>query len=233
MGFRFGYLVLGAALLVLGCGPAPRPVDESKGPLRMGVDLETPPYQYRNEKGEIVGTEIDLAKAVAAKMGRPLEFHVVPFENILPQICSGEIDFSIAMISVTPARQRDVEFSIPYETQGCCFLYRTGETVPTMVTGQRLRVGTISATTPDIYLSLHALNPRRYKTGDELVAALGAGRIDAAFYDAVPLQHAAAKSGGKFSVTPLETREKYAIAVRRGLPRLLAACNEAVRERTK
>lgn len=222
--------LLCACMFDMGCSPVSRPEDEGNAPLRLGVDLETPPYQYRNEQGEIVGTEIDMAKAVAAKMDRKLEIHVIPFEEMMPKLHAGELDFGIAMITVTPARRRDVDFSLSYDSQGCCFLYRTGEIVPTMITSLRLRVGTVNATTPDIYLSLHGLNPRRYSTGEELVEALTSNKIDAAFYDAVPLRHAAAKSGGKLSVTPLETRENYAIAVRKGQPRLLAACNDVVRE---
>ena len=230
MSIRLGYLILSALMLVFGCGPASRPVDESSGPLRLGVNLETPPYQYRNEKGEIVGTEIDMAKTIAAKMGRPLDIHVMPFEELIPRLHAGELDLGIAMITVTPARHRDVDFSESYDSQGCCFLYRTGETVPTMITSFQLLVGTVNATTPDIYLSLHNLNPRRFATGEDAIEALETGKIDAVFYDAVPLRHAAANSGGKLSVTPLETRENYAIAVRKGQPRLLAVCNEVVQE---
>ena len=230
MRIRLPYLIFGILALVVGCGPATRPVDENSGPLRLGVNLETPPYQYRNEKGEIVGTEIDMAKAIAAKMGRKLDIHVMPFEDLIPRLHAGELDFGIAMITVTPARHRDVDFSASYDSQGCCFLYRTGETVPTMITSFQLLVGTVNATTPDIYLSLHDLNPRRFVTGEDAIEALKAGKIDAVFYDAVPLRHAAEKSGGKLSVTPLETRENYAIAVRKGQPKLLAVCNEVVEE---
>lgn len=230
MKIRLGYLSLCVLAFAMGCGPEPRPVDEGAGPLRLGVNLETPPYQYRNEKGEIVGTEIDMAKTIAAKMGRPLDIHVMPFEELIPRLHAGELDFGIAMITVTPARRRDVDFSDSYDSQGCCFLYRTGETVPTMITSFRLLVGTVNATTPDIYLSLHDLNPRRFRTGEDAIEALQAGKIDAVFYDAVPLRHAAANSGGKLSVTPLETRENYAIAVRKGQSKLLSVCNEVVQE---
>ena len=219
-----------ACAIGAGCGPGTRPVDEGASPLRLGVNLETPPYQYRNEQGEIVGTEIDMAKAIAAKMGRKLDIHVMPFEELIPRLHAGELDLGIAMITVTSARRRDVDFSDSYDSQGCCFLYRTGATVPTMITSFQLLVGTVNATTPDIYLSLHNLNPRRFRTGEDAIEALETGKIDAVFYDAVPLRHAAAKSGGKLSVTPLETRENYAIAVRKGQPRLLAVCNEVVRE---
>ena len=113
------FALICACMIDMGCQPAARPVDETVGPLRLGVNLETPPYQYRNEKGEIVGTEIDRAKSIAAKMGRPLDIHVMPFEELIPRLHAGELDFGIAMITVTPARRRDVDFSASYDSQGC------------------------------------------------------------------------------------------------------------------
>ena len=105
----------------------PRIADVSR-PLVFVTHPTEPPCSYRNAAGEIVGSDADLARRIAAKMGRKLVMEAVNFSEIIPRLKAGTADFGIATITITEARSRDVDFSAPYATGGTCFLYRKDRT---------------------------------------------------------------------------------------------------------
>ena len=230
------WLLVALVLAGAGCGRKPETAkvvpDDGKRPLVLATTAWNPPYSYRDETtGEIVGQDIDVARAAAVKLGRALEVRPMPFETMLAQVKGGTIDFAAASITVTPGRRKDVDFSHAYATDGSAFLYRAGEEAPTMVRVERMKLGTINGTVSDLYLCYHDLDPVRFDIYDEAVAALQAKRIDTLFYDAAPLRATAAKSGGLLKTTELETRERYAVAVRKDMPELLRAVNAVLEEK--
>ena len=232
-----GWLLAALALAGAGCERKADAVkvvpDDPNRPLVLATTAWNPPYSYRDEKtGEIRGTDIDIARAAAAKLGRKLEVRAMPFEGMLGKVKSGEVDFAAASITITEGRQKDVDFSTSYSCDGSAFLYRAGETVPSMVRAERLKLGTLGSTMSDLYLCYHSLDPVRFDIYEDAVTALERKWIDALFYDAAPLRQTAALSGGRLAVTDLETRENYGIAIRKDLPALLKAVNEVIAERS-
>lgn len=207
--------------------------DDPNRPLVLATTAWNPPYSHRDAKtGEIVGIDIDIARAAAAKLGRKLEVRAMPFEGMLMKVKTGEVDFAAASITITPGRLRDVDFSRSYSCDGSAFLYRVGETVPSMVRAERQKLGTVSSTMSDLYLCYHSLDPVRFDIYEDAVNALERKWIDALFYDAAPLRKTAKQSGGRLAVSELETRENYGIAIRKDLPALLKAVDEVIAERS-
>ena len=193
---------------------------------------QTPPYSYRDEAtGEIVGAEIEIASAAAAKLGRPLEVRIAKFPELLPMVGSGEADLAATGITITEGRRQTADFSEPYTTEGGMFLFRAGETMPTMVRAERMRVATIDASTYDFFLSSHGVDPLRYDTFDAAMEAFRERRVDTVFYDSCTVRLVAEESGGKLAASPLQTRENFGIAVRKGNAALKAALDGAIAER--
>ena len=202
------------------------------GPLILAVMPEIPPYAYIDRKtGEIRGIDIDIVKAAAARLGRPLKIRRVPFSDVVPSVKDGRADFAAAGLTITEGRRRNVDFSIPYATEGTAFLYRTGETVPTMIVAETARVAVVESMVHDFYLTRHGIDPRRYSSLDEALAALMSHEVDMIAYDRPAVKTVADASNGRLSVTPLETRELYGIAVRKDRPDCLAAVNSVIMER--
>ena len=234
-------LAASAVLLAFaGCGKTPGeqssvPVllDDGVRPLVMAVAPELPPYSYLDTNtGAVVGIDIDIVQAAAARIGRKLEIRQMPFAEMLPSVKRGEVDFAASAITITEGRSRDANFSIPYAEEGNAFLYRKGDTVPTMIRAEALRVGVVESMTCDFYLTRHGIDPFRYHTVEDAIADLVAGRLDAVFYDRPALDVAMEQSGDAFAVTPLETRELYGVAVRKDKPEFLDAVNAVIRERS-
>ena len=227
-----------AALFTLagaGCGgrrDAPAAADP-KAPLVLVTTGQTPPYSYRDEAtGEIVGEEIEIARAAAERLGRALEVRIARFPELLPMVGAGEADLAASGITITEGRRQTVDFSEPFVTEGGMFLYRAGETEPTMFRAERMRVATIDASTYDFYLTSHGVDPMRYETFDAAMEAFRQRRADTVFYDSCTARIVAEESGGAIAASPLQTRENFGIAVRKGNAELKAALDAAIAERS-
>ena len=222
-----------------GCGKPPdgqeaasAAPDDGIRPLILAVTPELPPYSFLDPKtGEVVGIDVEIVRAAAARLGRKLEIHQMEFAEMLPTVKSGKADFAASAITITEGRSRDVDFSLPYAEEGNAFLYRKGEPMPTMIRAESLRIGVVKSMTCDFFLTRHGLDPFRYHSVEDAIADLVAGRQDAVFYDRPALIVAAEQSGGTLAVTPLETREHYGVAVRKNRPEFLEAVNAVIRER--
>lgn len=90
---------------------------KEKGKLVMATSADYPPYEWhlmKDGKDEIVGFDVEIAKAIAQEMGVELEVKDLDFDGIIPSIASGQADIGIAGMSTTPEREEAANFSIPY-----------------------------------------------------------------------------------------------------------------------
>lgn len=207
----------------------PRVADATR-PLVLMTFPSVPPFSYKNKAGEIVGTDIDLARRIADRMGRKLVVEGANFNEILPRLKAGTADMGIAAIAITDARRRDVDFSEPYDECGGCFLYRKDGRKPRMSQIATCRVAVESDTVDDLYLCLHGCDPMRFSHVNDALEALEKDEVDAVFFDAMQLKTRAESSGGRLLVTPLETRYIYGVAVDKRRPDVLAAANAVIAE---
>jgi ABC-type amino acid transport substrate-binding protein len=90
---------------------------QKTGVIRVGTDPTWPPYQLRDSAtGQIVGFEVDLANACAAKLGLTIDWRDVAFDNIILSVQNGQLDMGVSGFSVTPERLNQVSFTIPHST---------------------------------------------------------------------------------------------------------------------
>lgn len=223
-----------AALLSAGCSgrdadAPPPPPARTNNVLLLVTTTDTRPYSYcDDETSEIVGLEIDIARAAAAKLGCKLEIRKEKFPNLLTMVSAGEADMAASGITITEGRLQTVDFTVPYATEGGMFLYRAGEEMPTMIRAEKIRIGTMDASTYDFYLTSHGLDPVRYGSYVDAMDDLRAKRLDAMFFDSCAVRIDAENSNGEFAASRLETRENFGIAVRKGDTRLKKALDMVI-----
>src|SRR5262245_4181443 len=100
-------------------------VRAAEPPLRVGMELSYPPFEMRDEKGERKGVSVDLARALAESLGRPLNIQNMPFDGLIPAMKTGKIDLILSSMTATDERARVIDFSDPYLKTGLCLLVGT------------------------------------------------------------------------------------------------------------
>lgn len=95
--------------------------------LKVGIRTDDPPHSYINAQGQLVGYDVDIAKAVASDLGVKLQ--IVPVDELsrISFIQNGKIDLAITSISKTRQRAEQVDFSQTYFWSYQTFLVRKGE----------------------------------------------------------------------------------------------------------
>ena len=123
IGIFAGILILMS--LLTGCGEREKKdllkVVKSRGKIIAGVRYDTKPFGFINEKEEIKGFDVDLCREIAKRIlgdENAIEFQQVTSSNRIFSITSGTVDFSAATMTITPKRQRIIDFSIPYYIAG-------------------------------------------------------------------------------------------------------------------
>lgn len=112
------------------------------GKLVIGTDANYAPNEYKDADGKVVGWEIDLIDAVAAKLGLETEYKASQFDNIIPSIVGNKLDFGLSSFTDTVEREEKVDF-INYYTAGVQWASTKGTEVdPNNACGLKVAVQT-------------------------------------------------------------------------------------------
>ena len=88
------------------------------GELVVGTSGAQPPMTAITKKGEIIGLDADIARAMAAAFRIKIKFKILPFADLLPALEAGQVDMILSSMTITPARNRQVIFVGPYLVSG-------------------------------------------------------------------------------------------------------------------
>nr|WP_314892913.1 amino acid ABC transporter substrate-binding protein [uncultured Campylobacter sp.] len=102
--------LLACALLI--CGANAKTLRE--GTLKVATEGTFSPFSYYNDKNELVGYDVDVARAVAKKLGLKIEFLTAPWDAMLAAFDAGKADAVFNQVSITDERKKKYEYSVPY-----------------------------------------------------------------------------------------------------------------------
>ena len=180
------------------------------GVLEYGTDAAYPPNEFKDADGNPIGWEIELADAVAAKLGLTSNYNIAKFDNIIPGITGAKYDVGISSFFDTLERQQQVDM-VDYYSTGTQWAVRAGETVdPDNACGLQVAVqnGTTQAlddlpvrSQACVDAGQPAIEVLGYDTQDEATAALTLGRADAMTADSPVIQYAVKQSDGKLELS--------------------------------
>ena len=206
--------------------------------LVMATNAAFPPYEYV-EGNEFVGIDVEIAKAIAEKLGMELKIEDVEFGSIIGGVVEGKYDMGMAGMTVTEKRKESVNFSDTYATGIQVIIVKEGSAIkslddifvfdaegnPTALKNTNVKVGVQQDTTGDIYSSDDITNWGlndveedgtvttdrivRYKTGAEAVEALKTDKVDMVIIDNEPAKSFVAANAGQVHI--LEGDNEYAI----------------------
>ena len=216
------------------CGLAAS-IGEARDLLRVGTEPTFAPFEFLDTKTkEFTGVDMDLIRAVGDKAGYDVEILNMGFDALIPAVMTGTIDVIAAGISITPERQKRVDFTAPYYTSGVSMLiqkknagkYKTFDDLKN--TKIAVQIGTTGA---EKAKGIEGAKVSSFNTTSEAFMDLLSGNADAVLLDRPVLgyylknQERAAKA---LTIPPyISDAENFGFAVKKGNAALLEKLNKA------
>ncbi len=236
-----------AGLLLAACGkkeepPTPATVASAPAPAPakvyvVGTDAAYAPFESQNEKGEIVGFDIEVAQAAAKKAGIELKFVNTPWEGIFNALGQGDRDMVVSAVTITAERKGTMDFSEPYFDAQQLIAVKMDSKIAKFADLKKLKVGVQTGTTGDEAVTKlqgkSSPNIKRFEGTPLALKELESGGVDAVVADnGVIIHYVANNPGGKFkTVADKEfVPEQYGIAFKKGNAELQGKINKGLAE---
>ena len=202
------------------------------GKLTMSTNAAFPPYESTDDNGNFVGIDIDVAAAIAEKLGLELQVDDMDFDAALLAAQNGKSDLVMAGVTVTEDRQLVMDFSDSYATGIQSIIVKEDSDIATPDDLADKMIGTQRGTTGYIYCSddFGDEHVTPYDDGLTAVQALVNGQVDAVVIDNAPAKEFVAANPGLKILDTSYAEEDYAIGVAKGNTAMLDAINGALEE---
>lgn len=221
--------------LFAGCSSSgSKGADDNK--LIIGIDDKFAPMGFRDEKNEIVGFDIDYARAAAEKMGMEVEFQPIDWKTKESELSSGRIDLIWNGYTITDERKEKVLFTKPYLKNAQVVVTKADSNIHTIAELDGTAVGLQSLSSAADALNSNPIKDKVKSVtefADNVLALsdLKFGRVDAVVIDEVVVKYYMSKEEGTFKL--LEDAlapEEYGIGVKKGNEALLEKLQKALDE---
>ena len=208
------------------------------GKLHMATNAAFPPYESVADGGGFEGIDIELAEAIAEKLGLELVVDDMDFSSILAAVQGGKADIAMAGMTVTDERKENVNFTDTYSTGIQVVIVPEDSDIQTVddLANDKM-IGCQDGTTGYIYCSETPENDGfgedhviGYQNGVVAVQALQAGKVDAVVIDSEPAKAFVASNEGLKILDTEYVTEDYAIGIAKDNDALLTAVNTALGE---
>lgn len=201
------------------------------GKLIMSTNAEFPPYELKDDDGNYIGIDVEIATAIAEKLGLELEILDVDFDAALLAVQQGKSDIVMAGVTVNDDRKLVMNFTNTYATGKQVIIVTEDSTVTVDNLGEQM-IGTQRATTGYIYASDDYGDDHvtAYDNGATAVQALKNGQVNCVIIDNAPAQEYVKANPGLKILETEYVIEDYAIGVDKNNAALLDAINAALSE---
>lgn len=210
-------------MLVAGCGKK----DDSK--LIMVTEAGFAPYEYYSN-GEIVGVDVDIAKEIAASMGKELVIKDIAFDSIINEVKTGKADFGAAGISYNEERAKNVDFTINYSTSKQVVIVKNDSGITNIgdINGKKIAVqlGSIADTyVSSTYKNASVVRQKKYLAAIE---DLNTGKVDCVVMDLLPAEQILKTNSGLKILDGALVEDSYGMIVKKGNKELLNNINRVL-----
>lgn len=219
------FLFLIFCLILSGCGKKEVVQDDlskifERGKLVVGVRDDTAPFGFRDEKGNLIGYDIDLSREIAKGIlgdESKVEFVPVTASNRIMKLSSGEVDILVATMSVTNQRLQILNFSAPYYVAGQAILVNTASKCTSLrdFRGKKLIIVFGSTSENNLRSNVPEIEVIGFKTYPDAYKALKAGKAEGIVSDDTILMGYALKDKSVKLLPKRYSKEPYAVALRK------------------
>lgn len=223
-----------AIMLTAGCGST------AKKKVVVGLDDNFPPMGFRNDKNEIVGFDVDMAKEAGKRMGMELEFKPIDWNSKEAELNGKRVDVLWNGLTITEKRKDNIAFTSPYMENRQIIVVNAGSAVKSKADLNGKTVGVQDGSSSIEAVEKEAATLKSFKElkkyGDNVAALmdLKAGRLDAVVVDEVVGRYYIAKKAGEYSVLNENFgSEEYGVGLRKDDKELLDKLQKTLAEMKK
>lgn len=230
-------LIAAAIMLccLAGCGGSGKTLADIQkaGKLTIATSPDFPPFESLGENGEVTGIEIEILSLICQELGVELDIQQMDFESVLPGVQAGKYDLGVSGISVTPDREENTLFTVPYclAAQAIVVLKDSPITCKADLTGKTISVQT--ATTAEEYCMAQGYTVNAYTANADAQEALLSGKVQAWVIDDLTAAEMVKLYNAEHGETMIVlseamTTEPYAFALKLGDDDLAEAINAVI-----
>jgi len=228
-----------AAALLVGSAVSAQAADlldevRARGTLRIACEGSYPPFNYKDDKGQLTGFDVEIGRAIAARLGVKAEFSTTEWSGILAGLQAGKYDIIVNQVAATDKRRETFDFSAPYVISYPQLIVRANETrkleTAADLKGKKIGVGQ-GSNYADLAKGIEGAEVRTYPGAPEYLQDLATGRIDAAINDSLLIPYLRAKTKLPIKAgAPIGKPDSNAIPFRKGNPKFQQAIDKALDE---
>ena len=215
-------LLVMSILLLTGC-------KREDNKLILATEAGFAPYEYYQD-GEIVGVDIDIAREIAASLGKELVIKDVSFDFIINEIKSGKSDIGAAGMSITKERLEEVDFSVEYAVSNQVVIVPMDSKITSIDQISNQRIAVQLGTVADSYVNKNYKDATviRQKKYLSMVEDLKAGKVDLIIMDLLPASELVKSNDGLRILDEYLFTDKYGMAIKKGNKELLDKVNDVL-----
>jgi len=212
-----GLLILGLVGAAAGCGGK-----DSGDTIVFVGSGGYPPFNFINEKDEVIGFDVDVAAEIADRLGMTLDYQTSAWDGLIEGLRAGRFDGILGSMAITAEREEQVDFSIPYYYSGAQLIVKkdSGISAPEDLAGDAV-VGLVTGTTFEEDAANLGVEAQLYEDDNQTLMELVNGRVDGVITDRVVGLNAIAKINGGDQLTlagDLMRKEMMAVAFQQDDP---------------
>lgn len=209
---------------------------KATGLMNIGVKYDFKPFGFIDNRGRLVGFDVELSRFIADKLQVTAKFHQVTSENRIPILLKDDIDIIVASMTHKISRDKEIDFSISYFFDGQSILVREDEISVTPKEFANRKVGAIKGATsgPNFKKLVPKARLVYFSEYPQALRALKRGNIDAITTDFTWCNQQVKDSNETLKVVGgLLSFEPYGIGLKENQSKLRDAINFALIELVK
>ncbi len=206
---------------------------ETAQPIVFGTNPEFPPFEFVNGNGGVIenydGIDMAIAKKIGEDNGREAKIESIEFDSLLIALQNGKIDAAIAGMTVTPKRQKSVDFSTPYYKATQVMIVKDADIKSAKDMADK-KIVVIQGYTGETCVKNMGYKYEAFKKGSEANVERKNGKCDVVVIDSATAQKYIKDNTELKIVEDAEAfdSEEYAIAVKKGNTELLNKINASI-----
>ena len=230
-------LALSLCLCLASCGSKGITLEQlkAKGALVIATSPDFPPFESLDGNNNVSGIEIDILNAICADLGVELKIKQMNFDSVLPGVKSGKYNVGVSGITVTPDREKNVLFTVPYCLAAQAIVVKTGSAITCKADLAGKSVSVQTATTAEEFCMANGYNVLAFDANNNAEAAMVQGKVDAWVIDDLTAAAMVAAYNKEHNdklviLSEAMTTEPYAFALTFGSEEVVAEMDKTIKK---